>query len=114
MDYLSDEVRAGLEAARMRDMKRKSRLRIHVGDEVYPILRFWDGGFSLDAQHTPHMRGLVDIYDGARPLYQCLVIATAEEDGELVCEFKRSSIASDTPPLDYYQDENAPVAYLPR
>jgi hypothetical protein len=76
------------------------------------VLRFWDGGFALDAGLTPHLRGLVDVYDGARHVFQCLIIASTEDNGDLVCEFKRSTAVSDRAALDYWRDENAPVAYL--
>ena len=83
-DYLPKDVQEGLLAARKRDLKRRSRLRIHAGDEVYPILRFWQTGFALDADQVQHIRGLVDIYDGSRHLYQSLIIASDIEAGELI------------------------------
>jgi hypothetical protein len=114
LEFLPKEVRDGLEAARMRDRKRRSRLRVQVGEAVFPVLRFWDEGFALDASMTPHLRGLVDVYDGARHIFQCLIIASSVENGELVCDFKRSTMVSDRAPLDFWRDENAPVAYLPK
>lgn len=113
-DYLPKEVREGLEAARKRDMQRKSRLRIHAGDEIHTVLRAWDGGFALDAENAPHLRGLVDLYNGGVHLYQCLIVASAEEGGEMVYEFKRSTAATDKAPLDFARDENAPIALLGR
>lgn len=114
LEFLPNEVREGLEAARRRDFSRKSRLRIQVGEAVFPITRFWADGFALDASLTPHLRGLVDVYDGSRHIFQCLIIASAEENGDLVCEFKRATAVSDRAPLDYWRDENAPVAFLPK
>lgn len=113
-EYLPKEVRAGLEEARKRDLRRRSRLRVMAGDEVYPILRFWETGFALDADQVQHLRGLVDIYDGSRHVYQSLIVASGVEAGELICTMKRSTMAHDRVPLDYVRDENAPVAYLPR
>ena len=69
---------------------------------------------ALDAALTPQLRGLVDVFDGANHIFQCLIIASVEEGGELVCEFKRSTAVLDRPALDYWRDENAPVGYLPR
>jgi hypothetical protein len=43
-----------------------------------------------------------------------LIVASSVEAGELVCEFKRSTPVTDKAPLDFWQDENAPVAYLPK
>jgi len=111
-EYLPKEVRDGLELARKQDLKRKSRLRVHLGDDVFPVLRMWDTGFALDAENAPHLRGLVDLYEGSRHLYQCLIVASSEENGEMICDFKRHTAAVDKAPLDFYREENAPVALL--
>ncbi len=113
-EFLPKEVRQGLEQARKRDLRRKSRLRVHTDDEIFPVLRFWETGFSLEAENAPHLRGLVDLYDGSRHLYQCLVVASDEENGQMIYEFKRSTAAKDKAPLDFERDENAPVALLGR
>lgn len=113
-DFLPKEVLAGLEEARKRSIRERSRLRVRVGDEIYPIIRFWDDGFALDADQVAHLRGLVDIYDGTRHLWQSLIVASEVEAGELICVMKRSTAALDRAPLDYARDENAPVGYLPR
>ena len=114
LEFLPRDVRDGLEAARKKAFRRKSRLRVQVGGAVYPVLRFWDYGMALDAKLAPHLRGLVDVYDGANHIFQCLIIASSEENGELVCGFKRSTAVFDRAPLDYWRDENAPVGYLPK
>jgi hypothetical protein len=113
-EFLPKEVLAGLEEARRRDLRKRSRLRVHAGQDVYPVLRFWDDGFALDAGQVSHLRGLVDIYDGSRHLYQCLIIASDVEAGELICEMKRSTAALEKAPLDFVRDEAAPVGFLPR
>lgn len=110
--FLPKEVQAGLDAARKASLARKSRLRIEAGGQSYRVLRLWDTGFSLDADHAPHLRGLVDIFDGGRHLYQCLIVASEEDGGELKVEFKRNTAAADKAPLDFYRDENAPIALL--
>lgn len=114
LEYLPQDVREGLEAARRREARRRSRLRVQVGDAVFPVLRLWDDGMTLDASLSPHLRGLVDIYDGARHLYQALIIASTEDTHEIRCDFKRMTPTHDRPPLDFWQDENAPVALLPK
>lgn len=111
-EFLPKEVRDGLEQARKRDLKKRSRLRVHDGDAVYPVLRFWDSGFALDAEDAPHLRGLVDIYDGSRHIYQCLIVASEEATGEMIYEFKRHTAAVDRAPLDFSREENAPVALI--
>ena len=113
-EFLPKEVREGLEAARKRDLARKSRLRVQDGDHVYPVLRFWEHGFALDATNAPHLRGLVDLYDGARQLYQCLIVASSEDNGEMVYEFKRHTATVDKAPLDFCPDDDAPVALIGR
>ncbi|MFN0116188.1 MAG: hypothetical protein ACKVPY_16075 [Paracoccaceae bacterium] len=113
-EFLPKEVRAGLEEARRRDLRKRSRLRVMAGDDIWPILRWWDDGFSLDAEQVAHLRGLVDVFDGSRHLSQCLIVASGVEGGELICTMKRATAASDRPPLDFERDESAPVALLPR
>ena len=111
-DFLPKEVLEGLHAARRRDQIKKSRMKVKVGDETFTILRYWEEGFALDIEDAPHLRGLVDVYDGGRHLSQCLIIASEEMGGEMVYEFKRETMASDAAPLDYERDESAPVALI--
>jgi len=113
-EMLPKEVREGLEMARKRDLKRKSRLRVHTDDDIFPVLRLWETGFALDVENAPHLRGLVDLYDGSRHLYQCLVIASDEEMGEMIYEFKWNTSVKDKAPLDFVRDVTAPVALLGR
>lgn len=94
--------------------QRKTRLRVQVGDVVFPVLRFWHDGIALDAAMAPRLRGLVDVYDGARHIFQCLIMASTVENGEVICAFKRSTAVTDHAPLDFWRDENGPVGYLPR
>lgn len=114
LEFLPQEIRDGLDAARKREAKRKSRLRVQVGEAVFPILRFWHDGFALDADLTPHLRGLVHVFDGDRHVFECLIVASTIENGDLVCDFKRSTAVTDSAPLDFWRDENAPVALLPK
>lgn len=100
-EFLPKEVREGLVMARKQTLRKKSRMRVSSGDNTFTILRFWDNGFSLDAEEAPNMRGLVDLYDGSRHLSQCLIVASEEDGGERVFEFKRSTAAHDNAPLDY-------------
>lgn len=114
LEFLPKEVREGLDAARLRDLKRKSRQRVELGGQVIPILRFWTDGFSVDARHAGHLRGRVEIYDGARHIFQCLIVASTIENGELICDFKRLTAVNEKAPLDFWRDENAPVGFLPK
>ncbi|MCR9150910.1 MAG: hypothetical protein NXH83_12095 [Rhodobacteraceae bacterium] len=113
-EYLPREVRDGLEEARKRDLRRRARWRVMAGDDVYPILRMWDEGFALDAEEVSQLRGLVDVYDGARHVSQCLIIASDVSEGELICTMKRATHAIDAAPVDFERDEAAPVALIPQ
>lgn len=111
-DYLPEAVRKGLEDARRTALRRSSRLCIHDGDKVHRVLRMWEGGFALDADNAPHLRGHVDLYDGMRHLYQCLVVASAQDAGEMIYEFKWHTPVADHPALDFEQDSDEPVALI--
>lgn len=113
-EFLPKEVRDGIELARSRELRRKSRLRLLVDGQILPIRRLWNTGVSVDASGAPHMRGLVDVYDGSRHLCQCLIIASEEAAGEMVYEFKRQTFVTDRPALDYEADETAPVGLIGR
>lgn len=113
-EYLPKEVREGLELARKASLKKRSRLRVQTGDETYRVLRMWENGFALDRDDADHLRGLVDVYDGSRHLYQALIVASQDDGHEMQFEFKRSTPATDRAPLDYDRPDDAPMALLPR
>ena len=110
--FLPEDVRKGLEAARRRDLKRKNRLRVGDGPEALPIIHFRETEFTLDREDAPHLRGLVDIFDGSRHLYQALIVTAAEDGDQMVYEFKRNTMAADRAPLDFVRDPEAPIALL--
>lgn len=112
LEVLPKEVRDGLEAAQRRDARRRARLRVQVGQAMFQVRRLSDDEMELDASLTPHLRGLVDLFDGARHVAQCLIVASRQENGVLICGFKRVTTVTDGPALDYWRDENAPVALL--
>ncbi len=114
LEFLPQDIVEGLTMARNRNSARKSRLRIQIGEAAFPILRFWHDGFALEAALAPKLRGLVDVYDGSRHVFQCLIMASSEENGQRVYEFKRNTAVRDTAPLDYWRDDDAPIGYLPR
>ncbi len=111
-DFLPKEVLDGLRAAQKKAERKRSRRSVHVGDAVYPILQYAEEGFALDAENAPKLRGLVDIYEGPRHLYQALIVASAIEGDRMRYEFKRNTAASDRAPLDFYQEQEAPIALL--
>lgn len=110
--FLPCDVQASLDAARNKVERDSSRLKIKTGKETCRILRLWKNGFALEAEQAPAIRGFVDIYDGERHLYQCLIIASENLNGERQFEFKRNTLAKDRPPLDFFLAETSPVALL--
>ncbi len=108
----SKEVQAGLEAARLTSLRRASRLRIDVGGVIYPVLRMWKTGFAVEAENAPKLRGLVDLFDGSKHLFQCLIVATQEEDGEMIYEFKRATAVASAAALDFERSETAPAGLI--
>ncbi|MGH1354703.1 MAG: hypothetical protein ACRBBS_06470 [Thalassovita sp.] len=110
--FLSKEVQAGLDAARARSQKRSSRMLVEANGQTFRILRFWDTGFALDAVDAPKLRGFVDIYDRGFHMYQCLIVASEEENGQMIFEFKRLTAIHDTPPVDFAVDDSRPAGYL--
>lgn len=110
--FLPEDVQAGLDAARRETSQKSHRLRVEAGGKCHRILRAWENGFALDAAEAPYLRGLVNLYDGARHLSQCLIIASCEDTGEVHCEYKRMTEAVGEQPLDFERARDAPVALL--
>jgi hypothetical protein len=111
--FLPQSVREELAAARKSARKRRAHRVVHVGDEAYPILDYSEDGFAVDVEDTPRMRGLIDIYDGPRHLYQALIVASARDGDMMRYEFKRNTAAATQAPVDFEQAPNRPVALLP-
>ena len=111
-DHLPKEVRDGLEEARKAARRKSNRLRLQIGDEVYPVLRAWEDGFALALEDAPRLRGLVDLFDGGRHISQCLIVASSEETHEMIYEFKRATEAVDQQPVDFVRERDAPIALI--
>ena len=110
--FMSREVREGLANASKQNAKKSSRLRVQMGDQVFPILRMSDESFALDTADTPKLRGYVDILDGTRLKYRALIIASEVEADETTFEFKQATNIADGPALDFEQSEHAPIGYI--
>jgi hypothetical protein len=110
--FLSKEVLEGLELARKLALKKNARMRVRVDDQVFPVLDFTETGFALDIDNAPKLRGLIDLYEGPRHLYQCLIMASEEDGGLMRYEFKRATSVSETAPLDFVRAKDAPVALI--
>lgn len=111
-EFLPKDIRDGLRQAERRALRKGSRLSVHAGDEAFPILRLSDTGFTVDSERVPPLRGFVDIYNGPRHIIQALIIAAAEDCGEMTYEFKRETVITDTPIRDYADERPAPAGYL--
>jgi hypothetical protein len=109
---LSKEIQAGLDAARVDSLRKASRLWIMADGEQHNVLRHWVTGFLMEAGTAPHLRGLVDLYDGQVHLFQCLIIAAQQEGGEMQFEFKRATKVAERPALDFERSVDAPVALI--
>lgn len=110
--HLPQDVQAGLDAARRKSQSVSPRLRIEAGGRSHRVLRAWPGGFALDAAEAAHLRGLVDLFDGARHLSRGLIVAAAEDGGERCFDYKRMTDATDAQPADFERGSDAPAALL--
>lgn len=109
---LPKDIQAGLDAARRAMARKTSRLGLEVDGIRYPVLRMWKTGFAVIAEDVPQIRGLVDIYDGSSHLFQCLIIASEREAGEMHFGFKRATAVAALAPLDFVKAADAPVALI--
>jgi hypothetical protein len=110
--FVPKEVQAGLDRARLARLKKASRLRLSADGVNYKVLSMRKTGFSVDAETVPQLRGLVDLYDGAIHLFQCLIVAHENEGDEMRFEFKRLTAVSDQPTLDFVRKVDAPIALI--
>ncbi len=114
LESLPESIRNELRTAQRRAARKSSRLRVEANGESYPVVRLTSEGFALSIEDAPHLRGLVDLYDGGRHLSQCLIVAASEDGDQMVYDFKRNTSATDGAPLDFERDANAPIALLGR
>jgi len=112
LEFLPEDIRRGLLAAQDRPKRGARRLSVHLGDNVFPLLRLWDGGFAVDSSRTPRLRGLVDVYDGPKHLSHCLIVAAAIEGDQTIYEFKRETVVGPGAPMDYAPDDPPPSGLL--
>ena len=113
-DHLPDAVARGLERARKLSVNSGSRLCVHDGDEVHRIRDFSPDGMTLDASVCDRLRGRVDIYDGARHLYQALIQSSTVEGDACVFAFKWLQPVRENAPLDFVSDVARPAGLIAR
>lgn len=81
-----------------------SQLSIHVDGKIYPILKMRRNGFALDANSEPPLRGLVRVFDGAKAVFQCLIVHSEISGKFRNFEFKSRTPVRKSAPLDYASD----------
>ena len=113
-DHLPDAVARGLQRARKLSVETGSRLCVHDGDAVYRIRSFSPDGMTLDADLCDRLRGRVDIYDGARHLYQALIQSSTLEGDACVFAFKWLQPVRDRAPLDFVPEIAQPAGLIAR
>ncbi|KIN65293.1 hypothetical protein Z945_334 [Sulfitobacter noctilucae] len=111
-EMLSKDVQAGLDAARIHRLRKQSRLRLEVNGRQIAVLGMWKTGFSVAVEDAPTLRGLVDLYDGATHLFQCLIVTAAQEADEMHYVFKRATPVATAAALDFERPTHAPVALI--
>ncbi|MEM6889313.1 MAG: hypothetical protein AAF636_14365 [Pseudomonadota bacterium] len=107
----SKELQAGLDVARKITARKKTRLRVRVDGTAHPVLTLRKSGFAV-ADDVPALRGRVDLYDGERHLFQCLIVTSADEAGSRHYEFKRATAITDRAARDFALPDHAPVALI--
>ncbi|PTV95074.1 hypothetical protein C8J27_10516 [Rhodobacter aestuarii] len=116
MEFLPNDIAAGLRQASHKEGRRPARLAVHAAGKVWPVLRRWAGGFSLDASDVAHLRGHVDFYEGDKHVATALIMAAEVEGPELICTTKRETPVRFGPALDFVRDNGAggaALGYLP-
>ncbi len=111
--FLPQSVRDELAAAQKTARRRRATRVVHIGDEAFAILEMTDRGFCVDLDDAPRLRGLVDIYDGPRHLYQALIVASEQVGDVMRYEFKRNTAAALRAPVDFETANDQPVGFLP-
>jgi hypothetical protein len=89
--FLPKGFEAGLAKPRMRRPARASNLCVKAAGVYYPVLRRWASGFAVSAMDVPALEGVVDLYDGADHLHQCLITRCESAKGEHIFAIKRSA-----------------------
>lgn len=108
--FLPQDVQDGLAAGRRKAQGKSSRHRVEVGGHSFTVLRLADQGFVVKASDALRLRGHVDLYEGARHLGRCLIVATATDGDETRFEFKRNTPVTDRAPRDYAPDDSGRLA----
>jgi hypothetical protein len=110
--YLPEAVLAGLSAARQKETRKSSKYRVEVGGAYVPVIELTQAGFSVAQDAAPQLRGHVDLFEGPRHLFRCLIVASDSVGEVMQYEFKHSTPAAQGAALDYVADRAAPHALI--
>lgn len=113
-DFFPKDLQEQMALAQRQSRRKRATRVVHVGDEAFPLLDYSDTGFAVDAGDASHLRGLIDIYEGATHLTQALIVASARDGDLMRYEFKRNTRAISAAPVDFEQDQPEPPRLLPR
>jgi len=113
-DVLPQAVQDGLKAARKAALQRNDRLCVHDGDNVYRIIGFWEDRLSLAADDADKLRGRVEIFDGAKHLYQCLIVNSRVEGDVCIFDFKWLHPVAEKPAVDFELPNFVPAGLIAR
>ena len=113
MEFLPKELLDGLHTAQKRTAAKTARLRVKANGSVWPVLRRYKNGFTLDADQVTHLRGYVDLYEGQTHIATCLIMASDIVGKELICSVKRETAVAERPPLDFVKEGPEIAGYLP-
>lgn len=113
-EYLPKEIREQLAAAVAKGKRKRATRAVHIGDEAFAILEMSEHGFSVEAESTPRLRGLIDIYEGAHHAYRALIIAASRDGAMMRYDFKRNTSAMQQAPVDFEISAPRPTGLLSR
>lgn len=89
--FLPKEFKPGRNRTRIGIDTPAQQLCVEVGGVYYPVLCRWTGGFSVSAADVPALQGVVNLYDGATHLGQCLIVGREIVGDEQIFTVRRES-----------------------
>ena len=110
--YLTKAVMEELGKSLKRKSEKTLKMSVRFDNIFYPILKFSEKSFSIQASHKVKLRGLVDIFLNNKHTYQALIIASESRGDVIDFTFKRNTVAQSTPALDFEKQDKAVVALL--
>jgi len=107
-EYIIDE----LGKARNKKLEKSISMKVRFNDKFYPIIKFSDNSFSIQAMEDIKLRGLVDIYSNNAHSYQALIVAQQVNGDVIDFSFKRNTIIKSEPALDFEKKESLISGFL--